>query len=243
MSHHSNLRVGNPQELPLQASKWLQIQLLVDDKEMERLFEAFGDFQIYKAGVLCDAGEGLISKPDFLKLYSSYVEALKHGRLPDEALYRQYFSSVFTTDPHNLFQIEVAGNRRIIRVARPVLQLQMHKMSYSSVDGKFRAMVLGKDCILWGLQFSYPQLYQDANKEVHKALEEEQFPDSRLYRALQKWVRQESIPTPFEVGDQKINVPIRIGKNCLEWINRHPQLVSQNIRVITNSINSTNQRA
>nr|MBA2728315.1 hypothetical protein [Parachlamydiaceae bacterium] len=224
MTHSTELRCGSSQEPPLQASKWLQLQVLADSQEMERLFDAFGNFLIFKAGVLCNAGEGEISKEEFLRLYSNYVDALKLGQLPDDALYRQSFSSVFTTDPGNLFQVEVAGNRRIIRVARPVLQLQMHKMSYSSVDGKFRPMVLGKDCIFWGLQFSYPQLFQDESKEVYKALEEEQFPDSKLYRILQKWLRQETIPTPFIVDTHQINVPIRLGKNCVEWINRHPQL-------------------
>lgn len=231
MIHPSELRIGSSQEPPLQASKWLQIQILADSHEIEHLFNAFGNFQIFKAGVLCEANEGEITKEEFLKLYSNYIDTLKQGQLPNEALYRQSFSSVLTTEPSNLFQIEVAGNRRIIRVSKPVLQLQMHKMSYSPVDGKFRPMVLGKDCIFWGLQFSYPQLFQDEAKEVYKALDEKKFPDSRLYRILQKWIRQESIPTPFIVNSHKINVPMRLGKNCIEWINRHPQLLEQNIQV------------
>lgn len=227
----TQLRTGSPQDPPLQASKWLQIQVLADATEMAHLFESLGDFQIFMTGTVCAAHEGEISKSDFLKLYAGYINALKQGHLPDEGLYRQAFSSIFTTDPSHLFQVLVAGDRRIIRLSNPVLQLQMHKMAYSQVDKKFRPMVLGKDCIFWGLQFSYPQLYQDEAKEVYKALNEEKFPDSRLYLQLQKWIRQETVPTPFIVDEKQINVPMRIGKNCLAWIDKHPQLIAQKIQV------------
>lgn len=224
--------MGSPSELPLQASKWLQIQMLVDAVEMAHLFESLGVFQIFTAGVVCLEPEGEISKKQFLEIYGRYVETLKNGQLPDENLYRQVFSSIFTIDTRPLFQIALAEKRKVIRVALPVLQLQLHKMACSAEDGKFRPMVLGKDCLFWGLQFSYPQLYQDDNKDVHKALDESLFPNALLYRHLQKWVRLQTIPTPFLVNSRQINVPMRLGKNCLAWINHHPQLKEQNLNVI-----------
>ncbi len=231
MKKAHELRIGSPQEPPLGASKWLQLQILADADEMRRLIAALGDFHIFMAGVVCAANEGEISKEHFLTLYEQYVSALQNGQLPDEGLYRQAFSSIFTTSTDDLFQVDIPGNRRVIRIARPVLQLQLHKIAYSPVDGKFRPMGIGKDCIFWGLQFSYPQLYQDVQKEVHKALDESQFPNALLYRRLQQWVRQETIPTPFITELEQVNVPMRLGKNCLSWINMHPQLIAKRIRV------------
>lgn len=226
------LRIGSSQEPPLQASKWLQLQLLIDEVEMSGLLDALGDFRIFMAGVVCADSEGELSKDAFLQLYESYASALKAGQLPDETRYRAAFSSVFTVDSNDLFQLKVTGNRRIIRVIRPVLQLQMNKMAYSALDGKFRPMVLGKDSIFWGIQFSYPQLYQNKRNEVFKTLDAALFPNSELYRRLQAWVRRATVPTPFQTGEITVNSPMRIGKNCLPWINQHPQLIQQNIQVV-----------
>jgi hypothetical protein len=58
-----------------------------------------------------------------------------------------------------------------------------------------------------------------------------QFPNTTLFKRLQQWVRSHTIATPFEVEGKKINVPIRIGKRCLNWIHVHPQLRAKGIRV------------
>jgi hypothetical protein len=232
ISEFSQLRVGSGNEGVLQASKWLELQLLVDEVEMQELFKALNGFEIYTAGAVCKRSEGLVSHSDFLNLYKEYIDSLKKGILPDEEVYRLYFSSVFTVDSSHLFQIELPKDRRIIRVGKPVLQLQMNKIAYTPLDGKFRSLVLGRNAILWGLQFSFPQLYRDpVTCEVFKTNDHTQFPNGRLFRHLQLWSRQATVPTPFVVNSQRVNVPFRLGKNCLSWINHHPQLAEHGISV------------
>lgn len=233
MNQETALRIGNGSELPLQASKWLDVYLLVDEVEMKDLLETLGDFKIFRVGALCQEGEGELSKEAFLHSYAQYVECLKRGEVPSQESYRPNFTSVFTVAQDHLFQVPVAGNRRIIRIEKPVLQLQANQLAYSSLDGKFRAMVFGHDNILWGLHFSFPQLYQDgATKEVFTVTDIPQFPNTALFRRLQLWTRHYTVPTPFYVDDKRLNAPYRLGKGCLSWINNHPQLNSQNIRVI-----------
>lgn len=224
-----NLRVGSAKEPPMQVSKWLELQLLIDENDMKELFTELGEFQIYTAGVLCNKNEGIISKDQFLMQYQAYINALRNGLLPNEEAFRTLFSSVFSVDSSHLFQVEVPNERRIIRVEKPVLQLQMNKIVYTPLDGKFRAMSLSQGAIFWGLQFSYPQLYRKAGDA--EVLKTNQFPNSQLFRKLQHWMRQATIPTPFEVDGQCINVPMRLGRQCISWINRHPQLAAQNIAV------------
>lgn len=228
----SPLSTGDPAVLPLQASKWLDLQLLIDSDEMKTLFQALEPFAIYTTGRVCALSEGEVSHAEFLQAYDAYVAALQQGQLPVEQEFRALFSSVFTRQSDHLFQVLTADGRRIIRVAKPVLQLQLNKIAYSTADGKFRGMVFGKDSIFWGLQFSYPQLFLDSvTKEVFQVKESLQFPNTSLYRLLQRWVRQYTVPTPFQVADTQVNVPIRLGKNCFSWINKHIQLVQQNIKV------------
>jgi hypothetical protein len=55
--------------------------------------------------------------------------------------------------------------------------------------------------------------------------------EGALFRKIQLWSREATRATPFVLEGKRINVPIRIGKNCLSWIGNHPQLQSQNIGV------------
>lgn len=224
--------------MPLQASKWLDLQLLIDSDEMHALFQTLEPFAIYTTGRVCGLSEGEISHAEFLQAYRTYIATLMKGELPLEQDFRALFSSVFTRQSDHLFQVLTPDGRRIIRVAKPVLQLQLNKIAYSSADGKFRGMVFGKDSIFWGLHFSFPQLFLDCEtKEVFQVKENAQFPNTALFRILQRWTRQHTVPTPFQAEGTQVNVPIRLGKKCFSWINNHIQLVQQNIKVATPSEN------
>ncbi|MBA3957296.1 MAG: hypothetical protein H0X51_02715 [Parachlamydiaceae bacterium] len=217
---------------PMQASKWLLSPILIDPQEMQALFDSMGPFSIYQTSNICKRGEGLISATTFLQHYREYIVALQEGRLLDESEYRSYFSTVFTADPDLLYVVPVGEDRQLIRVAKPVIQLQSHHLNYSFADGKFRSMTFGSSSITWGVQFSYPQLFQDAaTQQPESVVDSPSFPNTALFHRLQRWVRHNTLPTPFLVGDTQINVPMRLGKNCFAWINQHPQLREQGIRV------------
>jgi len=221
-------------ETPLQASKWLKRQLLIDTEEMASLFQSLGEFEIYQIGCVNKVGEGRISHEEFLEHYRHYVDALKAGELPDDADYRGYFSSVLTLSPDCLYAVPIGTDQQLIRIAKPVIQLQTHLLGFSPVDGKFRPMVMGNDSILWGIQFSYPQLcLNNTTQEIEKVNDHDDFFNTVLFKRFQSWVRRHTIPTPFKVGEEIVNVPVRLGKECLSWINRHPQLMKKCLLVET----------
>jgi hypothetical protein len=231
-SFHS-LRLSTPKlEGKMQVSKWLQCQVLLEENEMKALFEILGEFQIFSVGRIVEKSKAQIEKLEFIECYASYVQEIKSGRLPKDELFRSFFGCIFTTSTNVLYAMEIDKKREIIHPTRPVLQLQAHSLAYSPEDGKFRPMILGETSILWGIQFSYPQLFQD-NKtlQVEKVDESEAFPNSQIFRKLQRWVRHNTKATPFIVGGKKINVPMRLGKECFEWINNHPQLIKKEIKV------------
>jgi hypothetical protein len=230
-----NLRVSTPeQDPPLQAAKWLQIQMLLDDSEMEALFNELGEFFLFQVGSLLPKGAGAVSKGDFLKHYSSYIATLKAGEVPAPASYRPYFSCVLTNATDALYAFFVDDTHQLIRVTKPIVQLQAHSMHFSHDDHKFRPMVFGPDSIVWGVQFSYPQIVQDpiAN-DIIRASECDDFSNTKLFRAIQQWQRKNTVPTPFVFEGEQQNVPMRLGKKCFSWINSHPQLKSLGITVAT----------
>ncbi len=136
---------------PYHASKWLSVALLVDANEMKSLLETLGSFLIYSVGSVVKRGEGHLHE-SFLSCYAQYVEALKRGSLPDDSTYRTLFAAVWTTSSDHLYALHVGSEGQLIRVVKPVIQLQ-ESVDYSMADGKFRPMVFGKDSVLWGFNF------------------------------------------------------------------------------------------
>lgn len=230
---HSPLRISTvAAEGPFQASKWLAVPALLDVNELESLLQILEGSLLYNTGSLTREGEEIISQKEWLEMYRGYIASLKEGKIPDDIDYRVAFSPVITASADHLYRVVMADGRQLVRIAKPVIQLQAHSFDYSSADGKFRSMVLGTETITWGLQFSYPQLFQDnATKEVFKVGETPQFPNTHLFHLLQQWIRRSTIPTPLIVDGKAVNVPIRIGKECLPWINRHPQLIKKGLKV------------
>lgn len=216
----------------LQASKWQKIPLLINENEMRELFAALGEFWIVQTSGLVTIGEEVIDHELFLEVYRNYLLALKTGVENQDFRVRPYFSSVWTTFPQSLYAVNVNDKQRLVKVQKPVIQLQAHRFDYSFADGTFRSMVMGSESVLWGIQFSYPHLYQDENLQVLTVREGELFPNSALFKKIQQWSRAFTVATPFEVEGKKVNVPIRLGKECMPWINSHPQLQAKGLRVV-----------
>ncbi|HRD55463.1 MAG TPA: hypothetical protein PLC42_03610 [Parachlamydiaceae bacterium] len=199
---------------------------------MQQLIETLEPFDICLSGqIYHHESEAIISKDKFLECYLAYLEGIKSGKLLEEALYRPFFSSVFTKDLSALYQVKISDEAFLLKAAKPVLQLQAHRMHYSKQEQKFRPMIFGAESIHWGIQFSYPQLFQDnCTKEILSVLKAD-FINNQLYHKLQVWIRKNTIPTPFIDNFKRINATVRIGRSCLSWINQHPQLIERGLKV------------
>lgn len=227
------LRLSSAQEAPIEASKWLSYQALLDSIEMEQLFDFLGDFFLVYCGTVIPKNQTVTPRDLFLDQYRIYVETLKSGQLPSLKSYQAKFSPVITAKTDTLFSIPIDAERQLIRPALPVIQLQAHHTDYSPLDQKFHSMVFGSGTIPWGIQFSYPQLYKNrTTQEIEQVRHIPDFLNNSLFHNLQKWLRQNTAPTRFSIQDKQSNVPIRLGKLCFSWINRHIQLNQKGIQVI-----------
>lgn len=211
---------------PLQASKWISIQVLLNREEMDNLVDTLGSFAIY---LTQPNSHPLVQHDQFMEAYGRYVTDLQSKVIPESPEYRALFSTFWSLSDEAVVQVPV-GDKLLCRAVQPVIQLQYHVMGYSPFDGKFRPMVMGKDSIHWGVQFSYPQLFQDPKTQSIRKVDQS-FANTALFQSLRRWVRNRTIPTPFVTNDEKTNAPIRIGKKSLGWINTHPQLAAQGIQV------------
>ena len=177
------LRVSTFKEKPLEASKWVHVQCLLETDELRSLFQSLGDFLLFQCGSVTPRRQTNSSIAEFLEHYSTYINLLKNGQTPTIASLQPWFSMVMTR----------------------------------TADG---------------IQFSYPHLYQDPlTRNVETIRNTPEYPNTELFHLLQKWMRQHTIPTPLIAEEKLINIPIRIGKLCLTWINKHAQLISKDIYI------------
>lgn len=225
------IRISSPKaEGILQVSKWTKVQILLDADEMRELLDGLGN--VYFVAVSEPVKEGVISASDFLEKYSDYIFLLKQGQIPPAEEFRRLFSCAMSTSLDCFYAIALSEGKFLIKPTRPVVQLQAHHFFYSNLDGKFHPMVLSPESISWGLQISYPQLFQDPHtRKVIKVVDSPDFPNSALFLKLLRWMRSFTLPTPFQVGAKRVNAPIRIGKQSLAWIKNHPQLKQRGIQV------------
>lgn len=214
-----------------QASKWLSIEILINSEEMTGLFSALPPFFLFKLGGVYPKGESQISQKDFLKAYKQYVSLLKKREIPEEKSYRSSLTCALSVDREHLSFHDVPDDKEIVKIVKPVIQMKPHTMDFSADDHKFRSQVLGSDVMTWGVQLSYPQLFEDpVTREAHKVTGDA-FPNTELFRATQKWCRHHTQPTPFIHEGKKIYSSIRIGKKSFDLARNHPQLSSKELTI------------
>jgi hypothetical protein len=223
---------GTPCEIkPLQASKWLSLQLLIDAEEIASLFQAMGKVCLFSVGRIYPIGEGEVSVGSFLEVYKNYISALKEGKYPPAAAH-PYFSVGLSLDSSHFAEVVLSQNEQMIRAVKPIVQLQPHSMGYLEERSEFKPLVFGSRNISWGLQIAYPQLWQNPTSGViEKVHLSEALPNGKLFRAIQLWCRENTLPTPFLCKEKVVNVPMRLGRRCFQWIDNHPQLKEKNLFV------------
>lgn len=226
-----NIRISQPQtEGLLQASKWLTFRVLLGMNELSALIEALPPFFIYNVSRLAPASELLISKKTFKEAYCHYLTALEKGDLL-QAL-PPCFSSIWTTLESSIYAFEAKKNQFIIKPILPPLQLSHHQFCFSPINQTFHSMLHSHEAIPWGLQFSYPQIFSNSlDGKVMQVLKNPNMPNTALFFALSKWIRNETRPTPFLFEGKRFNPTFRIGKHSLKWAEQHLKLTPLKLRI------------
>lgn len=198
-----------------QASKWFKLPLFLNKIEMQAFLEKLPDVTIAPLSGVIPEKETELSKEGFLALYEGYLKTLPQ--------FSPRIISAITLDQNDLRAVPVEGGL-LMRIVRPVVQVQPYYLNYSTTDGKFHEMSYSRDSLSWGLLFSFPQLFSDpATKDALKVSDED-FANAALFKSIQRFAREHTVPTPFLVNGKLINHSSRIGKQMIQDIHIHPQL-------------------
>ncbi|MEI8328846.1 MAG: hypothetical protein WCG14_02455 [Chlamydiia bacterium] len=214
------------------ASKWLKHQILISTEEMASLLEAIGSCFICHASGPALQESLLLTPKQVLDAYAGYIQAIRQGDPVNEKELRRLFCNYLTYDLDALYGVKVSGDRMILKAILPVVQMQLHHFFPSTVDGKFHSMVMTQESVHWGIQLSYPQIFEDPKThEFFKVTDCGQFPNTALFKTVIKWIRLHTVPTPMIFQGVRTRVPFRLGKSCFSWINAHQQLKAHAIFV------------
>lgn len=231
MPNREKIKQKDSGDQPLEAAKWHSLPMMLDPTELKDLLDTLGEVHLIRTLSRVEEGQEEITKAAFVSLYEEYASSLKAGTVPDSKKFKPFFSSVITLDLNALFSVPLDPGHHVVKVRSPIVQMQYHTMKWSEEEGKFRSQLFGLDSLPWGILFSYPQIIlQHETKEIIKA-DSEGFVNHRLFKEIQKWQRQKTIPTPFLVGGKRINTSQRLGKLCLPWIEQHPLFKLHDLKI------------
>jgi hypothetical protein len=205
-------------------SMWLSYSFFLSYDEMRDFIDYLSPFYIIRTDIVLDEkDDGIVNSKEFLEVYKNYISDLSLHQGIDEKRVRKYFHAIWTVSLDIAYNIKLKCGRHILKIFRPALVLQHHKMSYNKESQKFFSMVFGKDLLSFGLNLSYPQLYQDPkDKTLHKVMLEDKFENTLLFNKAKEWIKKHTRPLTVVIDKKKCVQTIRIGKKSLEVLKNHP---------------------
>lgn len=212
----------------MQATKWLKLPLFLSPEELTALFESLGKIHIIPlSGVFRDGMEEL-SPESYVALYRTYLESLHRG---ESAVLDKKLISAWTVDL-NAIEVTSVATGVLVKPKIPVVQVQPYWLNYSTTDEKFHEMAFSRDSLSWGLQFSFPQLFQEPTHLEILKVQEPEFPNAGLFKKIQRFSRASTVPTPFVLPNgSSLNHPCRIGKTFLDKAAQMPQLTGKGLKL------------
>lgn len=226
-----SLPISHPsQEKALQASKWMYIRMLLDPEELIDLFSKITPAFLLNISTVCRYNSIMTSTQELIDVYTQYIQSLQEGRGYQDYTKALSWALSSTLDPFYLMQLQ--EERFLVKLKKPVIRMQHFHFHYIFEQHSFILTHHAEHSIAWGLEFSFPQFYQDAHTclpvEVFK---NHHYPNTQVFKMMQKWVRDYTVPVPFIMDGNKKVAPFRLGKKCFKWIHLYPDLRKRGLAV------------
>jgi hypothetical protein len=223
-----NLEVSSlEQEGIFQASKWLKYFVLCSGSELCKLMQKFDPLWIYPLAGF--SGGRLVAPSLYVDELERWPKEIIQSKGPDSARLRTFFPAALVDDPSALWLQEVSQGH-LVKIRKPVLQMQIHHFIYSHLTHAIYPMAMGQQAIFWGLLLTYPQVYQ-VKGAIYESFQDPRSRTRAWLTDLRAWMRRETVLAPLVVPTQgPLCHTLRLGKECLGWIHKHPGLKELQIR-------------
>lgn len=200
-------------------SKWQKIQVLLDPIELERLLQYLSPlFLLNTSGVILREKIS-IELDEFVRIYRKYI-AMLQGKIPREGVSLSY---ALSQQLENFCIVELSSHKYICRMIQPDVQMQAYSLLLDE-SGKPLSQVFSTGAISFGLQLSYPAIFQDTLTGEVFSTTKNTFPGWKLFSAIRKWIRSHTFPLPIYFQEKNSRLPIRLGRLAATWITSHIDL-------------------
>lgn len=206
----------------LHCSKWVKHAILLDKEEMESFWQLLTSCIIISPVQKVFQEKWQVTKEYFLSQYESYLSWLQlEEEFPPLSL-RKEFTLMISAFMEAFYAVSLSSDQFLIKAKSPVIQIQIYHCFISKFDKKIYPMAMNADSFAYGLQISYPQIYEEAHTgKFKKMLLEKDFPNTILYKQIVQWLRNNTKPAIFFLGDKEEVAPFRIGKKKNDSTNNH----------------------
>lgn len=244
-SHIETINISTPsKEGILQASKWQHVRMLLDSSELEKLFESLNSFYLVNIAKVCGKEEVVVNTRSVFQAYDRYIAALKSEDKFDDKLYRQMFSLALSKGLEPFYLMQVKEDAFLAKITQPIIRMQLFSFHYIEEEKQFVSTQNREHSISWGLEFSFPQFYQDIHTcQPIEVLKDKDNYNTKLFKIIQKWAREYTLPASCFIHKSKHIAPFKLGKKCLEWINGYPTMQRHGLEILDHHANrSDNSR-
>jgi len=174
---------GNLENSQAKFSKWISLDVLIDENEIQSLFENLSPLFLLTMQNLSPKTPFLLELGKFLKVYQTYISLLKNGEHPILKDFKKVFYLFLSANLDDLYIRSIGADKEALIFNTPLIEVRPISLTLSSVDQSIRSMPVHPNGILWGLRFSFPQMIQKAGTHDIEQIDFQKHPNGILFGA------------------------------------------------------------
>lgn len=210
----------------LQASKWQHVRMLLDPVELRELIGLISPCFFVNVAKIGKSHEFLIEAETLLTYYLQYIKSLQESS--EKPVDKTRFSLALSKTLDPFYAMAIKEDQFLIKMKTPAIRMQLFQWHYLEETKQFITTAQLSQGLSWGLEFSFPQFYQDPKTyQPIEILKDLSNPNTQIFKQIQKWARSNTEPASFSLHHEKLIAPFKIGKKCLPWIQSYCSLRSR----------------
>lgn len=213
-------------------SKWMNFQLLLNESELLELFK-----EIEVQHLLCLSHVGIyedlyLSKQNYLNLYAKYLELLQKDTILESREIIKKLNVAIAYDFQDFYKIPLPDDKILIKMKSPSIQIKPFHFVYNHELEKFLPNVCSSSTIYFGLEISFPQIFQDPKTFVIKHIfKDQKLKSAQQFKKIRSFVRDHTQPARFQIKDNVKVATFRIGKKCINFAKSCPALKKEGLLI------------
>ena len=178
----------DPQDFQARFSKWITIDLLIDEIEMKDLLSSISPTHLISPQNACPKTPFLMNEKKLIETYSSYILELKSQNLPSFDSFKKFFYLMIAASLEGLFIRNVGRDKKALTINSPLIEVKPISLIVSSIDRSIRTSAVNPEGILWGLSLSFPQIMQDPKTLESIQINFQKHPTGVLFKKIRTFI-------------------------------------------------------